>query len=133
MQLIPFAVSFLVGALLFGSDAVAAHFHREHNAENGDREKLEETRRILFRKHMDCASQATERLMSPGAASDCADIYLRLKLTFLPGVDAEGFKTFSPETRARINRITYVAYRSWLQRQLALAPTSEGEYPKPAQ
>ena len=133
MQLIPFAVSFWVGALLFGSDAVAGHSHRELNAEIGGREKLEETRRILYRKHMDCASQATERLMSPGAASDCADIYLRLKLTFLPGVEAEGFKTFSPETRARINRITYMAYRSWLQQHLALAPTSEGEYPKPAQ
>ena len=57
--------------------------------------KMEAHRMDLYRAYSDCSKTAKERVISVSEAEACADLYLRLKLTFLPGANTDRFRTLS--------------------------------------
>ncbi len=52
-------------------------------------------------------------MLDPAAARLCSDIYLRLKLSFLPGLGIEEFRALDAETRRHANAAGYAAFLRW--------------------
>lgn len=79
---------------------------------------LADERRALYVEYVRCSSQAVAQMLSAIESRDCSNIFMRLKLTFLPDFDFEKFKALPPRSRAEINRKGYAAYRDWLTNNL---------------
>jgi hypothetical protein len=60
-----------------------------------------------------CASAAQTRALAAEDARVCAETFLRIKLSFLPEVGPDRFRTLTPVERARTNRAGYLAYMHW--------------------
>ena len=88
---------------------------------------LEKERLELYRQHMQCTSAAVERMLNSDEAAACSRVFLKLKLSFLPGSDISRFETLSPATRAMGNEKGYNAYRAWLHRRIVMAPLDAGQ------
>ena len=82
--------------------------------------EIEDKRKQLYRAYSTCSQTATQREMSISEAELCAEIYTRLKLTFLPGSNYERFRRLSAATRAHGNEKAYAAYRAWLHRNIVM-------------
>ena len=89
--------------------------------------RIEAYRMDLYREYSECSKTAIERAVSMSEAEACADLYLRLKLSFLPGSEYNRFKTLSAATRAYAHEKAYAAYRAWLHRHVSgYQPTIAG-------
>ena len=82
---------------------------------------VEAERRALHARYLDCSAHAAEGFLGGLEAMTCAETFMRLKLTFLPGATYESFITRSPQSRALANAKGYAAYRAWLIRETVLA------------
>lgn len=60
-----------------------------------------------------CSAEAEHRLLSHSEAQLCLDAYLRLKLSFVPGMDMDRFRRLSIEERWKVNQQGYGAYVAW--------------------
>lgn len=67
----------------------------------------------LLSSYETCSDAAAERLLSFSEATHCSEIYLHLKLSFLPDVEYEDFKSLPPEERWRIQQRGYAAFVAW--------------------
>lgn len=81
-------------------------------------EDIEKYRMELHKLYSECSRTAIQREMSLHEATICAEVYTRLKLSFIPGSDYDRYKTLSPKTRAIGNAKGYTAYRAWLHRHV---------------
>lgn len=67
----------------------------------------------VWRIYSDCSAEATRRRLTNDEALACLDAYLRVKLSFLPGMDIERFLKLAPDARWEVNRRAYAAYVAW--------------------
>lgn len=83
-------------------------------------EEVEDRRWALYKAYSACSQEASQRAISIHEAEACAELYMRLKLTFLRGSDYERYLGLSPATRAMANDKSYAAYIAWLHRNAHL-------------
>ena len=86
-------------------------------------EPVETERRALHAIYLDCSAEAVQGFLGGMEAMACAEVFMRLKLTFLPGSTYESYVTRSAATRALANSKGYAAYRAWLIRETVIAST----------
>ncbi|WP_299855287.1 hypothetical protein [uncultured Roseobacter sp.] len=67
-----------------------------------------------------CSEAAEVRVLPPAEAAACVDIYTDVKLSFVDGVDRDGYDGLSTPERAEVNRIGYAGYVAWRARNPAL-------------
>ena len=67
-----------------------------------------------------CSQDAAVRLLSLGEATQCSEIYLHLKLSFLPDKDVATFQSLPAEDRWQIQKRGYAALVAWRGRQTGL-------------
>ena len=67
----------------------------------------------LLARYRACSAEAATRGMGPGEAQACAWTYLLLKLSLLPGVDLETFRSLDPAGRQAVQQEGYAAYLAW--------------------
>lgn len=67
-----------------------------------------------LRFYLVCARLSDERLLSFGEAATCSQVFMRIKLSFLPGVTLEEFQHMPPKTKSAANIEGYLKYRAWL-------------------
>jgi hypothetical protein len=53
------------------------------------------------------------RLLSFDEAATCAGAYMRIKLSFLPGVGLDDFEGLPPQAKAAVNLDAYRRYLEW--------------------
>lgn len=73
-----------------------------------------------LRVYLDCARSSNERLLGFGEAEICSRVFLRIKLSFVLGMTAEAFDHLPLRTKAEVNTLGYLRYRSWLEENSAL-------------
>ena len=67
----------------------------------------------LIASYFACADVAEQRLLSLEEARRCGDLYHDVKLSFVPGVDADDFAALSVEERIAVNRSGFLAFAEW--------------------
>jgi hypothetical protein len=67
----------------------------------------------LIASYFACADIAEQRLLSIEEARRCGDLYHAVKLSFVPGVDADDFAGLSLEERIAVNRSGFLAFTEW--------------------
>ena len=67
----------------------------------------------LLATYQSCSRSAEDRVLSPAEARHCSEIYLRLKLSFLPNVNPDVFQSLSVKERWEIQQRGYDALRAW--------------------
>ncbi|WP_299164859.1 hypothetical protein [uncultured Tateyamaria sp.] len=60
-----------------------------------------------------CSEAAEVRVLPPAEAAACVDIYTDVKLSFVDGVDRNGYHDLSTTERADVNRTGYAGYLAW--------------------
>ena len=103
--------------LLSGPPAIAQDDTRIHMQDLTLEPAIEAERRTLHAAYQECAAAALTEFLGAADAALCSEIFLRLKLTFLPGTTLETFLTRSAATRAKGNQMGYAAYLAWLVRE----------------
>ena len=115
------SVAVLVALFGVATSAAASDLEGYNKLRNWTLSKdIEDKRRQLHRAYSVCSQTATLREMSISEAEMCAEVYTRLKLTFLRGSDLQRFRRLSPATRADGNEKAYAAYRAWLHRNIVM-------------
>jgi hypothetical protein len=61
----------------------------------------------------ECSELAKMHLLSFDDAADCTRAYMRIKLSFLPGVGFDDFAGLSPEEKAVVNTVGYQRFMEW--------------------
>jgi hypothetical protein len=79
---------------------------------------IEAFRHMLFRRHVVCNDAALRGEMPHVLARACAQNFLALKLSFVPGATLERFGGLQPEERAQVNAAGYAGFRAWLSSQV---------------
>lgn len=77
------------------------------------RAQLDRVRESLFRAHLFCRRASEARHLTGDEVDACANVFLRLKLSFLEGVSPERYTEMKPSLRATANRKGYDAFRAW--------------------
>lgn len=116
----------VVFPVLLAGAALAEHANVLRIPEWASSVDLEKERLVLYRQYAQCTSAAAERMLNSEDAAACSRVFLRLKLSFLPGSDIDRFESLSPATRAIGNAKGYSAYRAWLHRRIVMAPLDAG-------
>lgn len=70
----------------------------------------------LLAAYMECSKAAEGGILSRTKAKDCSETYLLLKLSFLPDVKFEEFRSLAPRERWKIQQRGYAALRDWKER-----------------
>lgn len=60
-----------------------------------------------------CADAASSRMLGQDEAQTCSAAFLRIKLSFVPGLSLESYGRLSPDERAAANRTGYEAFLDW--------------------
>ena len=68
----------------------------------------------LLSVYYSCDIAAAQSLLPPAQMAFCQDIYLQVKLWFVPGVDIGTYADLAATERAEANRIGYAAFREWV-------------------
>ena len=71
----------------------------------------------LVAAYLRCSDAASQRMLNRQEAEECATMYLRLKLSFLPDVTLKSFRELSAPQRADANRRGYRRYLTWKQQE----------------
>ena len=72
-----------------------------------------------------CSEAAEVRVLPPAEAAACVDIYTDVKLSFVDGVDGDGYEGLSTTERAEVSRIGYAGYVAWRVQNPALVAQME--------
>jgi hypothetical protein len=67
-----------------------------------------------LRHYFDCSKVATMRLLSLDEATGCARVFMRIKLSFVPGVGLNDFDRLPLQEKAAVNLVGYRRYVEWL-------------------
>ena len=102
-------ICFLV-AILTGGSATAEDSPSE-NAAGPDKADL-----VHF---LECSETARMHVLSLEEAANCLRTYMRIKLSFVPGVNLDDFESLSPSERAAVNLVGYRRYMEWRSRNAA--------------
>ena len=78
----------------------------------------------LWAEYQACSASAAVRVLGAAEAQACAQSYLLLKLSLLPGVDLEMFRSLRLAERHRVQQEGYAAYLDWRARS-----EREGAFP----
>ena len=118
----PTSISLLLFAIaLFASSSLARADHGGvQNIPHWDEaEGVDAFRKALFRSHQACSRNAQLQVPSASDAAFCSEVFLFLKLSFLPNTDPDGYRDLTPHARAVANREGYQAYMDWVRRNIA--------------
>lgn len=83
-----------------------------------DHDAMESYRASLFGMYKICSSAASDRMLSPGEAQSCSEIYMALKMSFLKGVTIDRYMGMSPPTKRKAHDMGYAALRAWRHRRI---------------
>ena len=75
----------------------------------------------LLAEFLACSDLAEAHVLSPSYARQCADVYLALKLSFLPDFDPAVYSTLSIEERWAAQKSGYAAFRHWKEASMRCA------------
>jgi hypothetical protein len=66
-----------------------------------------------LRVYLECSRIADERLLAFDEAGICSRVFLRIKLSFVPGMTLDAFDQLSPEKKSAVNTLGYLRYLDW--------------------
>lgn len=66
-----------------------------------------------LRYFLECSELAKMHLLSFDEAESCSRAYMKIKLSFVPGVGLDDFDGLSPQEKAAINVVGYRRYVEW--------------------
>ena len=72
-----------------------------------------------LRYYFDCSKVAATRLLSFEEATGCARTFMRIKLSFVPGVGLDDFDRLPPREKAAVNLVGYRRYMDWVSENSA--------------
>ncbi len=72
-----------------------------------------------------CSEAAEVRVLPADEAAACMSIYTDVKLSFVDGVDGDGYESLSTTERTEVNRIGYAGYVAWRAQNQALVEQME--------
>lgn len=72
-----------------------------------------------LRYYFDCSKVAATRLLSFEEATGCARTFMRIKLSFVPGVGLDDFDRLPPREKAAVNLVGYRRYMDWVSENAA--------------
>ena len=75
----------------------------------------------LLIEYQACSDLAEVHVLSPSRARQCADVYLALKLSFLPDVDIAAYWALPIEQRWVAQKSGYAAFRQWKEASMLFA------------
>ena len=67
----------------------------------------------LIAAHFACSDMAATRPLSIGEVEHCAAVYHEIKLSFVPGIDADAYVRLSPEKKMATNKEGFLAFLAW--------------------
>ncbi|MEM8633005.1 MAG: hypothetical protein AAGF74_17410 [Pseudomonadota bacterium] len=76
-------------------------------------EPNEQDRKTLHAYHENCMETAKYRFLTHPEWLKCNEAYLKLKLSFVPGIDLDSYQRLPAPARAEANRSGYTGYRVW--------------------
>lgn len=65
--------------------------------------------------HIACSEAAKSRIQTSDEAAGCARAFLRVELSFIPGIGLHEFASLPPEQRATVNLAGYRLYLDWIR------------------
>lgn len=98
----PIVVSFLL-AMLAAASASAEDSRLGHTGPD----------EADLRCFLECSELAKMRVLSFDEAESCTRAYMKIKLSFVPGVGLDDFDGLSPQEKAAINVLGYRRYMEW--------------------
>lgn len=82
-----------------------------------------------LRLYLDCSRIAEGRLLGFEEAYFCSRVFLKIKLSFVPGMTVEVFDQLSPQEKTAVNSVGYLRYRDWVQANAAWPKTLKSPTP----
>lgn len=79
----------------------------------------------LLAEYRVCSDLAEEYVLSADYARHCSNVYLALKLSFLPDVDLAVYSELSMEERLTAQKSGYAAYRQWTEANMSIVQSDE--------
>lgn len=111
----------IAGAALSAVAAISALAPLDKKPETqAVRDRVEPDPKLLAEYRV-CSDLAETHVLSLPYARHCADVYLALKLSFLPDVDPEVYWELSIEQRRAAQKSGYAAYRRWKEESMRFA------------
>ncbi len=77
----------------------------------------------LLAEYLACSDLAAVHVLPSYVARHCADVYLALKLSFLPDVDLASFQEMTFERRWDAEKLGYAALRKWKEANKLVTPS----------
>lgn len=99
----PIVVSFFLLAMLAAASASAEDSRLGHTGPD----------EADLRYFLECSELAKMHLLSFDEAESCTRAYMKIKLSFVPGVGLDNFDGLSPQEKAAINVVGYRRYMEW--------------------
>jgi hypothetical protein len=84
---------------------------------------------VDLRKYRDCSEVAMKRLLSLDEATACARVFMKIKLSFVPGVGLQAYDRLPPKEKAAVNSSGYMRYMEWRAENAARIEALENELP----
>jgi hypothetical protein len=72
-----------------------------------------------LRAHVACSVEAERRVLAPDEAAACSTAYMKVKLSFVPGIGLDEFERLPPREKAAVNLLAYDRYLDWSSRRPA--------------
>lgn len=66
--------------------------------------------------YFDCSEVASLRLLSFDEADVCSRVFMRIKLSFVPGVGLNDYDSLPPREKSAVNIVGYKLYLDWLSK-----------------
>jgi hypothetical protein len=76
-----------------------------------------------LRLYLECSRIAGVQLLGFDDAVFCSRVFMRIKLSFVPGMTLESFDKLTPQEKTAVNTVGYLRYRDWVKANAAWLET----------